>query len=123
MVREQEVSFSEKDIGFVDVFPKSKEDITREMKNRDVVGLRSFTENKGIAKCVSENQTARGRPVTPIVYNAAKPSFSIVDDSADEMNEWIEKRHKTGCESMDECIFNNCINSPTVVSAVACANL
>ena len=102
MVREQEVSFSEKDNGFADVLPKSKENA----KNQDVVGLWSFSENKGIAKCVSENETATGRPVTPIVYNAAKPNFPIVDDSADEMNEWKNgiKLH-VACDSMDGRVF------------------
>ena len=98
MVRGRGVSFSEKDNGFV--LPKSKE-------NRDVVGLRSFSENEGIVKCVSENQTATGRPVTPIVYNAAKPNFPIVDDSADEMNEWKNGIKLRACDSMDGRIFNN----------------
>ena len=107
MVQEQEVSFSEKDKRFVDVLPKCK-DASREVKNRDVVGLRSFSENEGVAKCVSENQTTTGRPVTPIVYNAAKPNFPIVDDSADEMNEWKNGINlHVACHSMNGRIFNN----------------
>ena len=104
MVREQEVSFSEKDKRFVDVLPKSK-DTSWEVKN---VGLSSFSENEGIVKCVSENQTATGPPVTPIVYNAAKPNFPIVDVAVDEMNEWKNgiKLH-VACDSTDGRIFNN----------------
>ena len=108
MSQEQEVSLFQKDNGFGDVFQKTKKDASRELKNRENVGLSSFSENEGIVKCVSENQTATGPPVTPIVYNAAKPNFPIVDVAVDEMNEW-----KNGIElhvvrdAMNGRVFNN----------------
>ena len=108
MSQEQEVSLFQKDNGFGDVFQKTKKDASRELKNRENVGLSSFSENEGIVKCVSDNQTATGRSVTPIVYNAAKPNFPIVDVAVDEMNEW-----KNGIElhvvrdAMNGRVFNN----------------
>ena len=108
MSQEQEVSLFQKDNGFGDAFQKTKEDASRELNNREMVGLSSFSENEGIVKCVSENQTTTGCPVTPIVYNAAKRNFPIVDVAVDEMNEW-----KSGIEMhiarnvMNGRIFNN----------------
>ena len=111
MVQEQRVSVSEKDNKFGDGFPETKNDASRELKNREMVGFWRFSKNDGVPRYVPGNQTATGRPVTPIVYgNAAKPNLSnsTVDDSADEMNEWKNSIRQRACDSTDAAgIFNN----------------
>ena len=111
MVQEQRVSVSEKDNKFGDGFPETKKDASRELKNREMVGFWRFSKNDGVPRYVPGNQTATGRPVTPIVYgNAAKPNLSnsTVDDSADEMNEWKNSIRQRACDSTDAAgIFNN----------------
>ena len=111
MVQEQRVSVSEKDNKFGDGFPKTKEDASRELKKREMVGFWRFSKNDGVPRYASGNQTATARPVTPIVYgNAAKPnvSHSTVDDSDDEMNEWKNSIRQRACDSTDAGrIFNN----------------
>ena len=110
MIREQEVSFFQKDNRFVDVFPRTKE-ASRELKNRELVELWPFSENdEGIVNCVSKNQAATGLPVIPIVYgNSDKQNFPVVDVSVDEMNKWKNdiKLHAYVCDLMDGRIFNN----------------
>ena len=111
MVQEQRVSVSEKDNKFGDGFPETKNDASRELKNREMVGFWRFSKNDGVPRYVPGNQTATGRPVTPIVYgNAAKPNLSnsTVDDSADEMNEWKNSIRQRACDSTVAArVFNN----------------